>query len=137
MHRDRACWALAGLLVLVVVAYLLAQNGPGGLPWLPGCAFHHYTGLNCPGCGMTRATYAALHGRIGAAFRFNPVGMVLLPLVMVGIGIEILGWVRGKPLPFRVKTGKAGAWAIVWIVVGFWIFRNLPWWPFTLLSPPG
>ena len=136
MRRDRALWVLAGLLVVGIAAFLLARNGPNGVPWLPSCKFHEYTGLNCPGCGMTRAAHATLHGRIGEALRFNPVGMILLPLALVGIGIEILGWVRGKPLPFRLKVGATGAWAIVWIVIGFWVFRNLPWWPFTLLSPP-
>jgi len=106
------------------------------LPWLPVCTFHRLSDLHCAGCGMTRAAHATLHGRIGEAFRFNPVGMVLLPLACVGIGIEILGWVRGKPLPFRLNVGATGAWVIVWIVVAFWILRNIPCWPFTLLAPP-
>jgi len=85
---------------------------------------------------MTRAAHATLHGRIGEAFHYNPVGMVLLPLALLGFGIEIAGWIRGKPLPFRLNVGVAGAWAIIWVVAGFWILRNLPWWPFTLLAPP-
>jgi hypothetical protein len=85
---------------------------------------------------MTRAAHATLHGRIGEAFRFNPIGMILLPLAVIGIGLEIIGWIRGKPLPFRLNVGATGAWIIVWIVLGFWILRNLPFWPFTLLSPP-
>lgn len=129
-------WVILGILALAGAAWLLRQGGPNGLPWFPGCTFHWLTGLNCPGCGMTRAAHATLHGRLGEAFRFNPVGMVLLPLASVGVGLETLGWVRGKPLPFRMNVGSVGAWVIVWIVIGFWIFRNLPWWPFTLLSPP-
>lgn len=136
MRRDRAMWVVLGILALTGAAFLLYQRGPNGIAWLPGCSFHRLTGLNCPGCGMTRAAHATLHGQLGEAFRFNPVGMILLPLAGVGVGIELLGWIRGKPLPFRLKVGAAGAWAIVWIVAGFWIFRNLPWWPFTLLSPP-
>ncbi|MES2923274.1 MAG: DUF2752 domain-containing protein [Verrucomicrobiota bacterium] len=136
MHRQRACWLALGLIALGVAGFLLYQWGPFGQLWLPGCLFHQLTGLNCPGCGMTRAAHATLHGRPGEAFRFNPVGMILLPLACVGVGIELLGWVRGRPLPFRLNVGSSGAWAIVWIVIGFWILRNLPWWPFTLLSPP-
>lgn len=136
MRRDRAMWVALGILVLAGAAFLLYQRGPNGIPWFPGCTFHRLTGLSCPGCGMTRAAHATLHGQLGEAFRFNPVGMILLPLACVGVGIELLGWIRGKPLPFRLNVGASGAWMIVWIVVAFWIFRNLPWWPFTLLSPP-
>jgi len=85
---------------------------------------------------MTRAAYALLHGRLGEAFRFNPVGMVILPLVLAGVGIEILGWVRGRPLPFRLSVGRNGAWALAAVVIGFWILRNIPGWPYNLLAPP-
>ncbi len=136
MRADRALWVAMGGLVLACAAFALHQRGPSGLGWLPGCTFHHLTGLNCPGCGMTRAAHAALHGEIATAFRFNPVGMVLLPLAFLGIAIEIAGWIRGKPLPFRLNVGIRGAWAIVWIVIGFWVLRNIPFWPFTLLAPP-
>ncbi len=136
MHRDRALWIALGVLILSIAAYLLRQNGPGGLPWLPGCMFHKLTGLHCAGCGMTRAAHAALHGEIGKAFRYNPVGMVLLPLACVGIGIQLIGWVRGKPLPFRLIVGVKGGWCIAALLIGFWVLRNIPLWPFTLLAPP-
>lgn len=136
MHRDRALWAALGVLGLVGAAFFLRERGPSGLGWFMRCTFHELTGLNCPGCGMTRGAHAALHGRITEAFRFNPVGMILLPLACVGLGIEILGWIRGKPLGFRLNVGVRGAWAIAWIVISFWILRNIPYWPLTLLAPP-
>ena len=92
---------------------------------MPGCFFRKYTGLECPGCGMTRATYATLHGRIGDAFRLNPVGMVLLPLAMVGVGIEVIGWVSGKQLPFRLNPGRWGATVIAVVMIVWWVGRNL------------
>lgn len=103
---------------------------------MPGCTFHKLTGLNCPGCGMTRAVQATLHGRIGDAFLLNPIGMILLPLAFLVLGIEIISWIRGKPVPLRLQLGSRGAWGIVWMVTIFWILRNVPCWPFTLLSPP-
>lgn len=136
MQRNRAGVVVLGCLVLAGAVWLLALRGPAGLAWFPGCLFRRFTGLNCPGCGMTRAAYATLHGRIGEAFRFNPVGMILLPLASFGAGLELIGWVRGRALPFRLNVGRAGAWAIVGVVISFWVLRNLPWWPFTLLAPP-
>lgn len=133
---GRAAWVALGILALALAAAQLRQSGPEGVGWLPGCLFHRFTGLHCPGCGMTQGTFALLNGRLAEAFRFNPVGMILLPLALAGIGLELAGWVRGRPLPWRLHFGKYGALAIAGVVIAFWILRNLPWWPFTLLAPP-
>lgn len=136
MRADRALWVTLGVLSLAIAAFALRQSGPSGLPWLPPCLFHRWTGLNCAGCGMTRAAHAALNGEIAQAFRFNPVGMILLPLAVFGLALEAAGWVRGKPLPFRLYLGAKTGWILVGIIVSFWILRNIPAWPFTLLAPP-
>ncbi|MEO0016883.1 MAG: hypothetical protein RLZZ522_166 [Verrucomicrobiota bacterium] len=133
-RRRRALIAVLGVLALAAAAWLLREYGRVG--WLPGCLFHRFTGLHCPGCGMTRGTVAVLHGEFGRAFRHNPVGMVLLPLAMAGLALELAGWVRGRPLRWRLAVGRWGGWVIVWTFLAFFLLRNLPWWPFTLLAPP-
>lgn len=135
MRGNRALALALGVLSASLLAFLLYRSGPSA-SWLPGCLFHRVTGLDCPGCGMTRATYAAMHGRIGEAFRFNPVGMVLLPAAMIGLGLELAGWLRGKPLPVRFRIGGRWAWGVFGVLMAFWVFRNIPAWPFTLLAPP-
>lgn len=135
MRPDRALWVALGVLLVTFAAWQLQQRGPGGVSWMPQCVFHQVTGLHCPGCGMTRATYATFHGRFGDAFRLNPVGMVLFPLALLGISFELVGWVRGKPLPFRLHLGRWGSTAIAAVVIAFWILRNIPAWPFNLLAP--
>lgn len=123
MHKDRVLWASLAVLALAGAAYALRETAGKG--WMPGCVFRKLTGLDCPGCGMTRGTYALLHGRVLEAFAYNPVGMILLPLAMVAIGIEVMGWVRGKPLPFRLNPGRWGATVVAVVVIVFWIARNL------------
>jgi hypothetical protein len=125
----------AGVAVAGMLACALFMAGPHA-SWLPDCFFHRWTGLDCPGCGMTRAAHACLHGRWGEAFRFNPLGMVLLPAAALGIGLELAGWVRGRPLPWRFRIGGRWAWVLLLVILAFWGARNLPFWPFVLLAPP-
>jgi hypothetical protein len=122
-HKDRALWASLVVLALAGAAYALRETGGAG--WMPGCIFRKVTGLDCPGCGMTRASYAMLHGRIGDAFAFNPVGMILLPLALIALGIEVLGWVMGRPMPFRIRSGRWGAAIFAAILIVWWVVRNL------------
>lgn len=133
MRGERALAVVIGVVVVVLAAFVLYQHGPCAV-WFPGCLFHRWTGLECPGCGMTRATYAALHGRFGEALRFNPLGMIAVPALGVWMGIQLPAWLRGEEPAFRCRAGRRGAWWLVGIVLGYWVLRNIPVWPFTLLA---
>lgn len=122
MHKNRALVVALAVLSAAAAAVYLRKVGPGGMP---GCFFRKLTNLDCPGCGMTRATYALLHGKFSEAFQFNPVGIILLPIALIAIGIEVLGWVRGKPLPIRTNPGRWGAMAIAAVVIGWFVLRNV------------
>jgi len=45
---------------------------PTGLPRFTACAFRRWTGLPCPGCGLTRSFSAISHGDVAAAWGYNP-----------------------------------------------------------------
>ena len=130
-------WALLTAVALMfgVAAVWLYRTGPGLAGFAPGCVLRKTTGFHCPGCGMTRATYALLHGDLPAAVSFNPVGSVLLPVALGCLGLEMIAWARGKPWPFRLMPGPKLSVFLAVLVIGFGLVRNLPWWPFTLLVP--
>ena len=132
--RRRLIAVLAMLALAVGALLLIYWLGPHS-DFLPKCLFHAWTGLHCPGCGMTRAVDASLHGRFLEAFRFNPVVMVLLPLTMIGIGLELIGWVRDRPLSIRFRVGRRLGWSLLALLLLFWVLRNIPIWPLTLLAP--
>jgi hypothetical protein len=135
MKKRLAVVGAAGA-VFAVLAALLFVLGPKLGGYSPGCILHRTTGLYCAGCGMTRAAYDLLHGEWLAAFRMNPLMVLLLPFVAVGLGLELLAWVRGpeRPTPqFRLHWRVTVVLVTVILVYG--VVRNFPWWPFTLLAP--
>ena len=73
-----ACLGIAGL------AYVAGHDPNVGGSVYPVCPFHAMTGLWCPGCGMTRATYALLDGNLAAAFSANLFLPAFLVLAVAG-----------------------------------------------------
>lgn len=132
MNRERALAVGMSGFALVIVTTVLYFKGPRGGGWFPTCAFHRITGLECPGCGMTRAVHAALHGRWADAFHFNPAGMLILPVLMILLGSQIPAWVRGMPRPWTLAFGRRGALLTLALVFGYWILRNTRAWPFPI-----
>jgi len=129
----RAGLVLLGLVFLGLGSWLLIRNGAESMPL--SCAFNQWTGLHCPGCGMTRGTLALFEGRLLDSFSQNPLGMILLPIALIGCGLEITGWIQDKSPPWRIPLGTHGAKIIALSVITFMILRNLPWAPFFWLAP--
>jgi hypothetical protein len=89
------------------------------------------TGLNCPGCGMTRALYALLHGHFQAALKDNALFLAVLA------GLAVRGaWFAGKKISGRPAGQFLSAnilWPVLIVAVIFTVLRNLP--AFEFLSP--
>ena len=118
--------ALAGCVVVGVV-------DPNTTRLFPQCAFKAMTGLDCPGCGMTRGLHALVHGDVLRALSHNILLVVIIAIGAVWFGWNMLARRLGRPalhLRFRRNT---------WIAIGlavaaFWVLRNLPWAPFDWLG---
>ncbi|MEO5716235.1 MAG: DUF2752 domain-containing protein [Luteolibacter sp.] len=104
----------------------------------PGCFFRKLTGLNCPGCGGTRAFFAFLRGDLVTSLRMNPLFLAASGLGLFFLSLSVMDrTVRGRPgFLNEIRLTATGGWAIGGALVTFWILRNIPAWPFTLLSPP-
>ena len=46
------------------------------------CFFTNVFGVECWGCGITRAIFSALHFRLYDAWEYNPLFVVVLPLLL-------------------------------------------------------
>jgi hypothetical protein len=86
----------------------------------------------CPGCGLTRATLALVHGDVHGAMRLHPLVFVLAPLFALALGAALVDYVRGPRAgaltasPPAWWTGRIGlglASALLMLVVGVWALR--------------
>lgn len=61
------------IFLLIVLLYIIVHNERLApiLGYLPECVFHKVTGLDCPGCGMTRASIAIVKFEFIESIKFN------------------------------------------------------------------
>ncbi len=126
-------FALLGLAVLPCLALVYLRN-PAESWYYPVCPFYALTGLHCPGCGTLRGLHQLLHGNFIAAFDYNPYSMLALPLLGYAFLSSLLltAWGKKLPTPF---LHPALIWALLAAVVSFWMLRNVPFYPLTILAP--
>jgi hypothetical protein len=85
------------------------------------CRLKAWTGVPCPLCGGTRATFALARGDVGEALTLNPLAIALLVTFAVILGLRILlgraVHVEASPLVRRVLWSVALA-----LVVANWAY---------------
>ncbi|WP_305805302.1 DUF2752 domain-containing protein [Stenotrophomonas sp. YIM B06876] len=125
---------LAGTALAVPAGVLLLWSfdpNAAGNPF-PPCMFHAFTGYYCIGCGLTRALHALLHGDLLRAFALNPLGLITLGLIPL-MTLSSAGWQPRWLQPLMGIVMEPKLWLV--LLPAYWIARNLPWFPFTLLAP--
>lgn len=126
-------FAAAGVLTIAGMSVVTLYFNPVTAGFFPQCPLHAMTGLNCPGCGLTRGFHALFHGELLTALHFN----ALLPVYTLILGYlftaMFLFAVRGRGLSFKIFPPYA-LWIFLAVSVIFGIIRNLPFYPFNLLS---
>jgi hypothetical protein len=96
----------------------------------PLCPMASSLGIPCPGCGLTRATLALLHGDVHTALRFHPLVAVLAPLFIAFVGTAALDIVRDPARPRRrsrirwnSRAMNIVAAALLVLTFGVWLAR--------------
>ncbi|MDP2340694.1 MAG: DUF2752 domain-containing protein [Deltaproteobacteria bacterium] len=106
----------AAVVVVVAAGLLLLwffEPRAGGV--FPPCPLFWLTGLQCAGCGTTRALHALVHGHVGEAIALNPFTMLLLLLGVVKLVTPPLPRAAVAPIAVLITV----------IALGFSIARNL------------
>ena len=107
-NREEASWIdRLKLAILVALIYLILNV------FEMGCPLRFFTGISCPGCGMTRAVLSAIRLNFPMALHFHPL-VFLVPLMFI---IYLFGY-RLKPQ--YVKS----FWIIITVLfIGVYIYR--------------
>lgn len=118
-RRRLAAWLGCAAAALVVWVGLAGLR-PSGDPASTVCLLRRTTGIDCPGCGMTRAFSSLARGDWRAAVAFHPLAPLLAGEATVAWGVwglALLGLVA-PPAPDRVRElllGNLGVMVALWL----------------------
>jgi predicted membrane protein len=119
--------------VLTVPAVYFFFDARKGL--FPQCPFYFVTGFHCPGCGSQRALSALLHGDILQSLNYNLLMVFSLPLVIYSATVAVVNGFRNEKIVQRFFYSPMFVKVVLAVVIIFFIARNIPVYPFSLLAP--
>lgn len=134
-ERTPAWGAPAAILLcfLGAAGYVWLSNPTdGGAYDLPTCIVKLTTGLDCPGCGGTRAFYYLMHGNLAQAARYHAPAVFAAPFLVWMYVAWVVKRTTGKKIPTPTVGPRAlSLFLLAWAI--FSVLRNLPFAPFTSL----
>ena len=102
---------------------------PGTKTPLPElCTAKRFTGIGCPGCGMTRAFINIADGRFVRAFQFNPASFIVFGLLLAQIPIRIVQiWriYKGQPT-YDLSRHVHVLWFLMIVLITQWVWKISP-----------
>lgn len=119
--KDILIGTCVAVAALAAVAFFSVVD-PAQCQWAPKCMFHALTGLQCPGCGFSRAAHAVLHGHWGEALAYNYFFVVSIPYLMAVVVATLLP--QGARWR-RYALHRYAAWAYVALFGLWWVVRNV------------
>ncbi len=81
---------------------------------IENCIFHILFGINCPGCGLSRAYICFFQGEFAEAFSYHPL-FLLIPLMIILFFCRHI-----KKISFLYKNNL-----IWWIIIVIWVLFYL------------
>lgn len=110
---------------LVAMITIVLVKGTGFLYKFPKCAFLSATGLYCPGCGGTRATFAFFRGHFIRSFILHPI----VPYAALVCGWFMISQTIERISRHRIKIAmhfrNIYVWLGIFIILGNWIVKNI------------
>ncbi len=104
----------------------LPTRGGASLLGLPNlCGFRALTGIPCPACGITRSVVCCCHLRLGDAVAYNPVGPLVVGLLLFAAVARFTGAERRLP-PNTYEKAVAVILALLLLLWGARLAGSMP-----------
>jgi len=112
-------WFMCAIAVPVFLMTLFVT--PGDLPQVTACRFREFTGLPCPGCGLTRSVFAIGNGDFSLAWALNPFGYMVYAALLILILMPLLHKLSPKTAR-RIEHPKFINAGVMFFFVGVMVF---------------
>lgn len=122
IRSHRTPLIVAGCLAAAAMGLLYIYVEPSS-GFYPRCSFKMLTGLSCPGCGSQRALHALFAGDLRAAFSYNALFIIELPLLAL-LAFSGLAGSRAPRLR-RFLGSRAFILSILATIIIWTIVRNI------------
>lgn len=106
---KKKLWSKLKILLLICVVYYL-------ITWFTGCPIRFFTGVSCPGCGMTRAWLSLLHLDFAKAFHCHPL-FITAPFIAAAFLLD--DWIDIKKYRWVIVL-TAAIYIIVYLIRIIW-----------------
>jgi hypothetical protein len=134
LGRSLGHWVLvlAGVLTLLGLVGMGLFLQPDGRGYgtheklgLPACGLMEWTGVPCPGCGVTTSATLASHGRLTEALATQPFGLIVVAGAVVYLAWLLVGLLAGRDLHVELQRLRLRPWAIgLSVLLGAsWIYK--------------
>ncbi len=120
-----AKWMLISI-SFVAFYFIYSYFNPYKVDFFPKCPFLYLTGYKCPGCGSQRAIHYLFNFDINHAFKENMLLVISIPYLILGAYFDSIKVKTEKQLRVRkFLFGQKAIMVILFIVISFWILRNI------------
>ena len=121
--KDRAIKVTKYILIILIIGILyglFVMNTGIGVP----CIINLITGYKCPGCGVSRMCMALMRLDVNAAYNYNKVLFLLLPVLLAVYTYQLYRYIRYNNNKLT-KVQSAILYIAVALLLVWGIIRNL------------
>lgn len=118
-QKQIAVWVF---FILMILLYFFVD--PSKSTYFLKCPLKLTTGFECAGCGVQRALHELLHFRFLEAFKFNPLFVISIPILLIVVVINLSKNETLKLILKRFFGSKIFIFLVLIIVLLFSLLKN-------------